>query len=197
MTVLALIRHGPTHWNVDKRAQGRTDIPLSEAGRREVATWAAPPEIPRGRIFASPLRRAQETAALLLGGGEPEPRLVEMAWGDWEGRTIAELRRTLGEAMAENEDRGLDFRPDAGESPREVLARVRPWIEEVAARGEDTTAVTHLGVIRVVMAAALDWNMVGKPPVKIGHATAHLFDIAPGTIRVRRMNVPLSPPDKT
>jgi len=193
MTVLALIRHGPTEWNVDKRAQGRTDVPLSNAGRGEVATWRAPPEVPQGRVYASPLKRAQETADLLLGGGTPEPRLIEMAWGDWEGRTIAELRETLGAAMSENEARGLDFRPDGGESPREVLDRVRPWIDEVARAGVDAAAVTHLGVIRVVMAAALGWDMTGKPPVKIAHATAHLFDIAPGTITVRRMNVPLAP----
>jgi hypothetical protein len=52
-------------------------------------------------------------------------------------------------------------------------------------------AITHLGVIRVVMAAAYDWDMLGKPPVKIRPATAHLFDIAPGSIRVCQMNIPL------
>jgi broad specificity phosphatase PhoE len=193
MTVLALIRHGPTVWNADKRAQGHTDVPLSDAGRFEVTRWRAPPEIPRRRIFSSPLVRARETAELLLGTPEIEARLIEMSWGDWEGRTIAELRETLGPAMAENENRGFDFRPDAGESPREVLARVQPWIDEVAARGQDATAVTHLGVIRVVMAVAFGWNMLGKPPVKLHRAAAHLFDIAPGTIRVRQMNVSLEP----
>jgi probable phosphoglycerate mutase len=97
--------------------------------------------------------------------------------------------------MAENEARGIDFRPDGGESPRDVLGRVRPWIDEVAGRGDDVVGVTHLGVIRVVMAAAFDWNMLGKPPAKIRPATAHLFDIAPGTIRVREMNVSLQTAD--
>ena len=118
-----------------------------------------------------------------------------MAWGTWEGRTINELRTTLGDAMTENEARGFDFRPEGGESPRDVLDRVRPWIDEVAKQETDTVAVTHLGVIRVVMAAAFDWNMLGKPPVKIRPATAHLFDITPGTIRVREMNVSLQSAD--
>ena len=93
--------------------------------------------------------------------------------------------------MTENEARGFDFRPDGGESPRDVLVRVQSWIDEVAKAADDVVAVTHLGVIRVVMAAAHNWDMLGKPPVKIRPATAHLFDIDPGTIRVRQMNIPL------
>jgi len=191
MTLLALIRHGPTTWNVEKRAQGRTDIPLSPEGRRAVETWQAPDALTDLAIFASPLSRTQETARILFGRATPEPRLIEMAWGEWEGRTISELRTTLGAAMTENEAQGFDFRPDGGESPRNVLDRVQPWIDEVAEAGDDVVAVTHLGVIRVVMATAHNWDMLGKPPVKIRPATAQLFDIAPGTIRVRQMNIPL------
>jgi probable phosphoglycerate mutase len=127
----------------------------------------------------------------LFGTAKTEPRLIEMSWGDWEGRTINELRATLGEAMTENEARGFDFRPDGGESPRDVLVRVQSWIDEIAKRANGVVAITHLGVIRVVMAAAYDWDMLGKPPVKIRPATAHLFDIAPGSIRVCQMNIPL------
>jgi len=191
MTLLALIRHGPTAWNAEKRTQGRTDIPLSPEGRAAVETWQAPEALTELPVFASPLGRTQETAHILFGRATTEPRLIEMAWGDWEGRTITELRTTLGEAMTENEARGFDFRPDGGESPRDVLVRVQSWIDEVAKAADDVVAVTHLGVIRVVMAAAHNWDMLGKPPVKIRPATAHLFDIGPGTIRVRQMNIPL------
>jgi broad specificity phosphatase PhoE len=191
VTLLALIRHGPTAWNAEKRTQGRTDIPLSTEGRAAVETWRAPAALTDLPIFASPLGRAQETARLLFGTAKTEPRLIEMSWGDWEGRTINELRATLGEAMTENEARGFDFRPDGGESPRDVLVRVQSWIDEIAKRADGVVAVTHLGVIRVVMAAAHDWDMLGKPPVKILPATAHLFDIATGSVRVRQINSPL------
>ena len=191
MTLLALIRHGPTAWNAERRTQGRTDIPLSPEGRTAVETWRAPAALTDLPIFASPLGRAQETAHLLFGPAEIEPRLIEMSWGDWEGRTINELRATLGEAMTGNEARGFDFRPDGGESPRDVLVRVQPWIDEIARKADGAVAVTHLGVIRVVMAAAHNWDMLSKPPVKIRPATAHLFDIAPGSIRVRQMNITL------
>ena len=64
------------------------------------------------RVVTSPLQRCVQTAALL---GAPdaarEPRIIEMDWGDWEGESFVALRARLGEAMRENEARGLDFRP--------------------------------------------------------------------------------------
>ena len=83
------------------------------------------------RVVTSPLRRCVETAALL---GAPdaarEPRIIEMDWGDWQGESFAALRERLGEEMRENEARGLDFRPPGGESPRLVLARLKPWLKD-------------------------------------------------------------------
>ena len=39
MTPLIILRHGPTAWNAEKRIQGRSDIPLSENGRKVVGGW--------------------------------------------------------------------------------------------------------------------------------------------------------------
>lgn len=195
MTLLALIRHGPTAWNREKRNQGRTDIPLDAEGRAAVTRWRLPAELAGARVLASPLARAVETA-LLLAGHPPviEPRMIEMDWGAWEGRTTEELRATLGPAMQANEDRGLDFQPPDGESPRDVQNRLKPWLAEIAARGEPTVAVAHNGVIRAVTALAWNWTMLGKPPVKLRRAVAHLFDLdATGHPSVRLLNVPLEP----
>lgn len=180
MTALALVRHGPTEWSAIHRIQGRTDIPLSDVGRAAVGAWRLPPELAAFDPVASPLRRAVETATMLCAAaeiGDPsiEPRLAEMNWGEWEGRRLEELRRELGEAMAANEARGLDFRPEGGESPRDLLARLRPWLAEVGAAGRPTLAVTHKGVIRALLAEAAGWDMTGKPPVKLDWSSAHLF----------------------
>lgn len=193
MTLLVLVRHGPTAWNRDRRNQGRSDIPLDDEGRAAVARWRLPPELAGARILSSPLARAVETATLLAGRPPViEPRLVEMHWGAWEGRTTAELRAELGPAMQANEDRGLDFRPLGGESPRDVQARLQPVLVEIAARGEPTVAVAHNGVIRAIAARAWNWNMLGKPPVKLRRAVAHLFDLdMAGNPTVRALNVPL------
>ena len=196
MTLLALIRHGPTDWNADRRIQGRIDVPLSAAGRVLVAGWRLPAGLRRHCWVSSPLRRAAETASLLLGGPVPvDHRLVEMAWGEWEGRTLAGLRAAGGDAMADNEARGLDFRPPGGESPRDVQARVLPWLAEIAAAGEPAGAVTHRGVVRAVYALASGWDMTGKPPDRLENGCVHLFRLAAGGApRVENLNMPLAEP---
>jgi probable phosphoglycerate mutase len=110
-----------------------------------------------------------------------------MSWGEWEGRSLAELRAELGEAMRQNEARGLDFRPAGGESPREVLARVSYWL---ALLTEPTLAVTHRGVIRAVLAAATGWDMCGAPPAKLDWSACHLFRLAAdGAPSIEKLNV--------
>ncbi len=191
MTPVAFLRHGPTEWSVIHRIQGRTDMPLSAAGRAAVETWRLPDALDGFEVIASPLARAAETARLLAGGEAAlQPRLAEMDWGDWEGRRLDDLRRELGEEMARNEARGLDFRPAGGESPREVQDRLRPWLAEIARAGRPALAVTHKGVIRAVLAAATGWDMTGKPPVKLDWAAAHLFAVdTDGQARIDRVNL--------
>ena len=193
MTLLALLRHGATDWSQQGRIQGRQDAPLSQKGRAAVTAWRLPGELREARWLTSPLARARETARLLdVGDASVEPRLVEMAWGRWEGRRLAELRRTLGSALTANEAKGLDFRPDGGESPRDVQSRLHPWLIEVGAGGRTTAAVTHKGVIRAVFALATDWDMTGESPVKLEWASVHLFDLtADGCPSVARLNIGL------
>ena len=196
MTRLALIRHAATAYNEEHRMQGRRDIPLSAAGRAAAGRWRMPPCLAGADWLTSPLARARETARLLGAvDAAVEPRLVEMDWGRWEGRTIAELRAEQGAAMAENEALGLDFRPEGGESPREVQVRIAPWLAEIAARGRPVCAVTHKGVIRAVFALASGWDMTGKPPARLDWSAAHIFTIAAdGAPAVERLNLPLAAP---
>lgn len=186
--MLALLRHGDTPWSTEGRIQGRSDVPLSDAGRAAVRSLELPAQCRGMRVVSSPLARCVETAALL---GAPqagrEPRIAEMSWGAWEGRRLAELRAELGPAMEDNEARGWDFRPERGESPREVLERVRSWLAELE---QPTLAVTHRGVIRAVFASATGWDMLGKPPAKLDWSAVHLFRVGPdGTASVERLNV--------
>ena len=193
MVTVAFIRHGVTAWNLEGRIQGRTDVPLSPAGREILAARVLPQELKDMAWVASPLVRARETAAILSGRAigeiEVDDRLAEMSWGQWEGAVLEDLRQGHGVAMAENEGRGLHFRPPGGESPFEVQARVREWLTEVARAGDDVVAVTHKGVIRALMAHALGWDMTGKPPVKLEWSAVHRFEVAEdGGTRVIELN---------
>ena len=190
MTLFALIRHMPTGWNAAGVLQGRGDPPLAPDLAPD---WRLPAELAGFVWLTSPLRRAVETARRLgIGDAMVEPRLIEMAWGEWQGASLAVLRARLGAAMVAAEAAGLDLRPPGGESPREVQARVTPLLADIARSGRPTAAVTHKGVIRAVLALATGWDMRDKPPHRLSWAAAHLFRLDPaGRPAVERLNLPL------
>ncbi len=193
MTLLALLRHGRTAWNAAGRLQGREDIALSPEGRAELTGRHLPAALADARWHVSPLRRARETAALLGGSDDAiEPALIEMDFGAYEGRRLADLRAELGADLARNEARGLDFLPPGGESPRMVQTRLRPWLATIAAEGGRHVAICHKAVIRAMLSLAYDWPMLDKPPVKLDWTCLHLFILdADGRPRPQQMNLPL------
>jgi len=193
--IVSFIRHGSTSWNEQGRMQGRRDITLSERGRAQVRAWRLPaaPPIEPAEWVTSPLRRAAETAELLCGcTPRSASALIEMDWGAWEGFSLEELRSRYGAEYARNEALGLDFRPPGGESPRDVQGRVHAWLVSAAASRARIVAVTHLGVLRVVLAAATGWDMTGKPPVRLQSDALHRFAVdARGKISIVECNVGL------
>ena len=187
---LLLVRHGLTQWNVERRIQGHTDIELCDDGREQIRSWQLPSWCRQARCYSSPLRRAVETAELLGLRPGIAPALTEMSWGQWEGRRLVELRSTLGQSMRDNEARGVDFRPPAGESPRDVQRRAMRWLGDVG--DESVVAVTHKGVINALYAAACCWDMRSTPPDKLRWHCAQEFDVIAGRITVSALNVPLN-----
>ncbi|MGB0866208.1 MAG: histidine phosphatase family protein [Granulosicoccaceae bacterium] len=176
---IIFLRHGPTPWNLNKRLQGHTDIPLDwDAVRRQ---WPEPRlagHCYRRRWFCSPLLRARQTAEYFGLEATPEPALIEMAWGQWEGRTLASLRADDPEGVSLAEAAGLDLRAPGGESPREVQARLGAWAEQLMLDRTSVVrvgAIAHKGVIRAVLAAATGWDMLGKAPVKLDFKQAIRF----------------------
>lgn len=194
MTQLAIIRHAPTAWNREKRLQGHTDIGLGAEGRIVAASWQVPPHWQGWRLLVSPLVRARETAAILFPQTTPEiePALREMSFGAWEGQRLSDLRADPGAEAEQRESLGLDFRAPEGESPREVQMRLLPLLARLARDGRDSVAVSHKAVQRALYALATDWQMLGKSPVKLKDARAHLFDLAAdGTPSVAELNIQL------
>ena len=194
MTHIALIRHGPTAWNEQKRLQGQADIPLSPNGIKRVEKWRVPTEFIDFKWFASPLSRAQKTASILGLSVETEPAIIEMDWGKWEGQTGPELREKYGEEFIRRQKRGIDLRPNGGESPRDVRTRVGVWAVSVAKKGVPTGAVAHQGIIRAMVSLATGWNMINPPPKNIDWDAIQLFKITPdGSVRIDQLNISLIP----
>lgn len=169
-------------------------MPLSPAGRARVSAWTLPEEFRDFDWVSSPLSRATETAGLLGLEFTIEPTIIEMDWGAWEGCTNEELRARYGDVVAQREAQGLDLRPHEGETPRELQARITPWLVSVAAGGQPTGAVTHQGVIRAIYGLASGWNMTTRPPVRMEWGAVQLFTtVEGGTVEIARLNVTLEP----
>ena len=193
---VTLIRHAATAWTTAGRVQGHADLPLSPEGEAQVARWRLPADLAHlqtdGRLgwTASPLRRAVETARA-LGAATPDldPRLMEMHYGTWQGLTHAEVAEAAREG-------GWDQRPPGGESPAEVLARARAWLDALAgAECPDTwIAVTHGGVIRVLLAAAIRWDLRPPAPLRLTPERCHrLRRRGDGHLQLVTLNEPLAP----
>jgi broad specificity phosphatase PhoE len=189
---LLLLRHAPTAWNEAGRLQGRSDQPLSPAGQALAASWRLPAFAAGWPVLSSPLLRARQTAEAMGLLPRPEPTLIEMDWGRWEGRTLAEIAAAEGPALAANEALGLDFQPPGGESPRAVMARLAPWLRGVAR--QELVAVAHKGVLRALLALATGWDFRGQPPARPGSGQALLFALdAAGRPSLRPPPLDLAP----
>ena len=117
--------------------------------------------------------------------------LQEMDWGQWEGHTLESLRALDPLAFTRNEDRGLDFRPPDGESPRDVRSRLRQWIESLTDQDLPAISVCHKGVLRAALSLATDWDMTDDPPEKLRDGKAHLYRVHEGQLLVEELNIPL------
>lgn len=159
---LILVRHGETAWNAQRCYQGRTDVPLNEAGRRQAAALAQ--RLVREEIHvvcASDLQRAWETArAIAASHGLPlcsEPRLREMSFGDWEGLTYQDIQRRYPQALIDWEADPLNSAPPGGETLAQVAARAESVLDDLFGRHQDRTVllVTHSGLLRVLLCLVL------------------------------------------
>lgn len=180
MIRLALIRHGHTAWNRAGRIQGRTDIPLDADARQDLAKLTLPADWINAALCASPLARAQETARLISDRTpNAEPALMEMNWGDWEGAQAAVLHADPGSDHRPIETWGWNYTPPNGESPAALRARLVPWM---AALQQDTVAVCHIGVMRVILALATGWQFEGPAPFRIKRNRLYVLDIHEGAL---------------
>ena len=166
-----LVRHGETLWSRGGKHTGRTDVPLTDEGRRQSERVG---ETLRGRRFAlvlaSPLQRAAETCRLAGLGDDAAFRdeLMEWDYGEYEGRTTAEIRVDVpGWSLWRDGVPG-------GETAADVGRRVDGVIADVRAVDGDAALFAHGHVLRVLAA-----RWLGLPPTE-----GRLFSLDPATISI-------------
>jgi probable phosphoglycerate mutase len=160
-TRILAIRHGETLWNVDSRIQGHLNIGLNDTGRWQAERLGmALKDEPMAAIYASDLSRAHDTAlAVSRHTGvpvQPEPGLRERSFGEFEGRTFAEIEIELPEQAQRWRQRDPTFTPAGGESLLMLEARVLSVAGRLAAQhpGEQIALFAHGGVMDILYRAA-------------------------------------------
>jgi broad specificity phosphatase PhoE len=161
--VLYLVRHGETDWNVEGRLQGQKDIPMNDLGRVQAEEAARRLKGLVARVddlayWASPMGRTRETMEILrtaLGlaalGYRLDDRLVELTFGEWEGLTWKQVRKSDPGRAALRERDKWGYVPPGGESYAMLAERVRPILDEVV---RPTVIVSHGGVARTLLTFA-------------------------------------------
>jgi broad specificity phosphatase PhoE len=152
-TRLILVRHGATEWSISGRHTGRTDLPLTDEGRRMAALVGAALAAFRFRlVLVSPLQRARETCALagLADQAKQCPDLMEWDYGAYEGRTTADihLERPTWSLWRDG--------TPGGETAAMVGERADRVIAEARAVGGDIALFAHGHLLRVLTARWLD-----------------------------------------
>lgn len=163
VTRFLLVRHGRTEWNRVERFRGRADVPLDEVGVAQAEATAArvAGEWQPAAIYASPLSRALRTAqaiAARLGlDVQPEPALIDIDYGEWQGRTPEEVRQRWPSELEAWVHAPQRARIPGGESLSEVRQRAVQVVKRLAEQHADQTVVlvAHTVVNRLVLLAVL------------------------------------------
>ncbi len=153
---LLLVRHGATPWTDPVRLyQGHIDVPLSDLGRSQADHLAAAlRDRPAAAVWHSPLSRTRETAeAIAAATGapcRPDPRLMELSFGSWEGRSHEDVRLADPDAHRRHHDEVLEGTPPCGEPVASLFERLSDFLRErwVPGDPDPVMVVTHEGVIR-------------------------------------------------
>jgi broad specificity phosphatase PhoE len=187
---ILLVRHGQTEWSLSGRHTGRTDIPLTDEGRRTArllgarladAPWHG---LPGSEVRTSPLVRASETCELSGFGDEAKEwdALLEWHYGDYEGLKPAEIQ-----ALRPGWLIWRDGVPN-GESPGDVAARADEVIDRIRSGHHDVLVFAHGHMLRMLGA-----RWLGLPPsfgasLRLDPASLSVLGWAYGQPAVERWN---------
>jgi broad specificity phosphatase PhoE len=184
---VVLVRHGETEWSADGRHTGRTDIPLTDEGRRQAtALGGCLKEWTFALVLASPLQRATETCRLAGLGGAMQIRddLREWDYGEFEGRTTVAIRTARP---------GWTVWTDSvpgGETADQVGRRADRLIAESRAAAGDVALFSHGHILRVLAARWIDLAPDRGRSLALETATISVLGYERETSVITRWNVP-------
>ena len=186
---IVLARHGETEWSRTGKHTGLTDVPLTDAGRREAEVLREP--LSRWsfeRVLTSPLARAAETCRLagLGDAADTRPELVEWDYGEYEGLTTPEIR--------EGRPGWFLWRDGCpgGEDATAVGARLAPLVVELRGLAGDAAVFAHGHVLRVLAACWLELGPEHGSRLALATGTLSVLGWERETAVLRAWNAPPS-----
>ncbi len=199
MLEIILVRHGETDWNREMRIMGRKPIPLNAEGRKQArAMGKFLKSVPIDRVFASPIRRARETADLVVRGRPlevvDEESLAEIHYGDWVGKLFSEVRGT--EAFETYWKVPSEAQAPGGEPMSSVRERAISFVERLRSEHPEGRAllVSHADVIKVILIHYLGVELNELHKLRVDNGSLSYLFFPKGRVRVLAIN---ASPDAT
>ncbi len=195
MCEILIIRHGETAWNRDQVFRGRADVPLSERGREQAHLLAASlKHTGIEAIYCSPLSRAQETTAPLAAAlgiaVTTDERLIDFSFGEWEGRSRAEIETSYPDLYQLWHNDPQRFRAPGGESLSEASARVWPALEEIAQKHMSgvTAFISHRVICKLLLLTAVGAGLEAFWRIRLDTASVSAIERTESGWVVTRVN---------
>lgn len=197
MVRLLLVRHGQSIWNDEKRVQGQQDIPLSDEGRKQaIALGKRLKGFQIQACFSSPLKRAMETAELILkasGNSIPittMPELMERNFGDWEGKSIDNLQSLFAEEFSQWLTAHQIPAPPNGESIDELMRRVKQGLDQILASVKEgnVLVVGHSGSVKATICILFQLPLSSFARLRTDNASLTVLEIADRRTRLIQFN---------
>ena len=203
MTTVLLLRHGEITQSCPRRFVGQSDLPLTDRGRRQAASWTeALSGLPLVGAWCSSLSRCRETAELALSDhplqAVPLDDLREISLGKWEGLSEAEVRKRY---PGEFERRGSDLAnvaPDGGESFAQAQSRAWRALCDILTQTAGppnalVLVVAHAGVNRALICQALCLPLSNIFSIGQDYASLSILEFSTTTTLLRALNLPPMP----
>ncbi len=194
-TRLHLLRHGEVEASYQRVFGGRIDMNLSPFGRQQAEALAKYlSRHPVDAIFASPMKRAQQTLAPLLRqfnlASVTCPDLREVDFGDWTGLSWTQVHERYGIRPFEWLDKLHLAEIPNGECGRRFRERVEPCLRQILqdTAGQSVAIVCHGGVIRMILSILLELPLPKTSVFEIEYASLTQVDLHPGRTEIQLLN---------
>jgi broad specificity phosphatase PhoE len=194
-TTLSLIRHAEVEVRYQGIFGGRIDMNLSPRGHQQAATLAHYLKHKRfDAIYASPMKRVQQTLSPFLNNGAPRPvvvpNLYEVDFGDWTGLNFAEVQERFGARASSWLDQLHAGTIPNAETAAGYRARIKPCVDEILQQhpGQRVAVFCHGGVIRQILAILLELPLPKTAGFEIDYTSITEVEVQPHRAEIQLLN---------